>query len=93
VTWSGEDAASGIAGYDIQIREDADGTWTVWLTSTMTLSAAFTGKSGHTYFFRSRAVDSAGNLEAWPAQADANTTIKTGFEVYLPVILRRFENE
>jgi uncharacterized repeat protein (TIGR01451 family) len=78
VTWSGTDAGWGIAGYDVQVRDgDAASPWTTWLSDTTTTSAVFGGQDGHTYAFRSRAWDSLGNLEAWPANKwqDTFTTV------------------
>jgi uncharacterized repeat protein (TIGR01451 family) len=63
VTWSGQDAWSGIATYDVQVRDGAEGTWIDWLTGTTATSGIFTGTHGHTYFFRARARDLAGNWE------------------------------
>ena len=77
VTWSGSDEGFGIAGYDVQVRDGADGTWTDWLTGTTALSATYTAvESGHTYYFRSLAYDQAGNVETdLPADGDTHTTV------------------
>ncbi len=78
VTWSGQDAGWGIAGYDIQVRDgDAEAPWTGWLTATTATVALFGGQDDHTYTFRSRAWDDFGNLEPWPANKwqDTFTTI------------------
>jgi len=61
VTWSGEDIWEGIVSYDVQVRDGYEGAWTDWLTSTAATSSVFTGLHGHTYFFRARALDAAGN--------------------------------
>ena len=37
-------------------------------------SGAFQGVGNHTYYFRSRARDHAGNVESWNIEADAQTT-------------------
>jgi len=63
VSWSGADAGTGLANFDVQAR-DGDGPWTDWLTSTTALSATFGGFDGHTFYFRARgrdAVDNVGN--------------------------------
>ncbi len=83
VSWSGQDALSGIAGYDIQVcagRCDDpggdEGHWSGWLTGTTALSGTFGGGiDGQAYSFRSRARDRAGNVEAWPQQPDATTIV------------------
>ena len=40
-------------------------------------SSQYTGIGGHTYYFRSRARDYAGNSEVWPADHDAFTTVES----------------
>ncbi len=77
VSWSGADnlSAPSALRYDIQVRDGANGAWTDWLTGTAATSATFDGQAGHTYAFRSRARDEAGNLEPVHAGADASTTV------------------
>jgi len=79
VSWRGEDAWSGVSACDVQIRDGYEGAWTGWLTATTETDGIFTGTHGHTYFFRARAQDTAGN---WGAFADeewgqAFTTVLT----------------
>jgi hypothetical protein len=74
VNWTGNDNLSGIASYDVQYQDNG-GAWTNWQTNVTTTSATFNGVSGHTYGFRSRARDVAGNIEAWPSSADAQTSV------------------
>jgi hypothetical protein len=74
VSWSGTDALSGIAGYNIQYK-DGDGDWGDWFGWTSQTSADFPGEDGHTYYFRSRAGDLVGNVEAFPVVPDAQTTL------------------
>ena len=45
------------------------------MPATTATSASYAGVNGHTYYFRSRARDNAFNLEAWPADYDAVTTV------------------
>ncbi|MBC7249427.1 MAG: hypothetical protein H5T62_04015 [Anaerolineae bacterium] len=75
VSWSGSDAGSGVWTYDVQVRDGLDGPWITWQSATTRTSATFEGEEGHTYYFRSRAMDRAGNEEEYPATADAFTTI------------------
>jgi hypothetical protein len=75
VSWSGSDATSGIKQYDIQVSSDGGNSWDDWLTAATLTWGDFTGVNGHTYYFRSRACDNAGNVEAYPATADAHTTV------------------
>ena len=77
VRWSGSDAGpSGMQGYDVQVKDGA-GAWTQWLTRAASTSAGYPGIGGHTYSFRVRAVDNSSNAQAWPANAQASTTVET----------------
>ena len=77
VSWSGTDSGSGVKHYDVQSK-DGDGSWADWLTATTLTTSDFTGVDGHTYYFRCRAQDNSGNLEAYPDVADAQTTVAIG---------------
>ena len=61
VSWAGQDTWSGIATYDVQVRDGYEGDWQDWRTETTATSDTFSGTHGHTYFFRARARDLAGN--------------------------------
>ncbi len=77
VSWSGTDSGpSGIANYDIQVKDGPGGVWTDWLVATTSLSAPYAGMGGHTYCFRSRARDNGGNAEPWSADCDTQTTVE-----------------
>ena len=77
VRWTGADTGgSGFKNYDIQVKDGPNGAWSNWKTDTSDTSASYPGIGGHTYYFRSRARDNAGNLEAWPAGHDAVTTVE-----------------
>ena len=77
VSWSGTDPGnSGILNYDVQVRDGSGGTWTNWQLATTATSAQYTGVHGHTYYFRSRGRDNAGNLEAYPSGSDAQTAVE-----------------
>jgi len=60
--WDSYDNLSGIASYDVQYRDGDSGTWTNLLTGTTNTYYRFVGQNGHTYYFRVRARDRAGNL-------------------------------
>lgn len=79
VRWAGQDEpkGSGVASYDVQSRVAPGGQWTNWQSATSQTQATFQGQDGFTYEFRSRARDASGNVEAWPNQADAYTTVDT----------------
>jgi len=90
ITWSGNDTGSGIAVYDIQIQEPSVGVWTPLLQNTALTQTTVGLQIDHTYCFRSRATDRAGNVEDWPAgTGDTCTTIAPPeFYIYLPLVLR-----
>ena len=76
VSWSGSDAYSGIASYDVQFRDGTGVSWEDWQTSPIATSTAFAGEEGHTYYFQSRARDNAGNVEDYPGgDGDTHTTV------------------
>jgi hypothetical protein len=76
VEWSGEDepGGSGVGGYDVHVSDDG-APYQLWLGDTPDTSASYTGEHGHVYRFFSLARDNVGHLEAWPADADAETTV------------------
>ena len=76
VSWNGSDNLSGIGSFDVQVRDGSGGTWTNWQTGTTATSAAYPGVGGHTYYFRVRARDKSGNVEAWLATPDTSTTVE-----------------
>ncbi len=76
LAWSGTDALSGVATYDLQVRAGS-GTWTDVFTHTPATSTIYNGEVGVTYAFRVRAFDTAGNVEAWLADADTATLVDT----------------
>lgn len=74
VSWSGDDpGGSGIDYYDVQYREGG-GPWVNWQEIVTDTSAVFTGQDGHTYEFRARGMDNAGNLEPF-GDPEAATTV------------------
>ena len=76
VSWSGSDATSGVASYDVQFRDGTGVSWEDWQVSTIATSTAFAGEEGHTYYFQSRARDDAGNVEDYPGgDGDTHTTV------------------
>ncbi|MFZ1947915.1 MAG: hypothetical protein WAW06_10260, partial [bacterium] len=71
VVWGGSDGISGIAAYDVQVKDGPAGAWADWMVGTADTAGFFTGQSGRFYFFRSRARDRAGNVEGYPPGPDA----------------------
>jgi Tol biopolymer transport system component len=69
---------AGLARVELQISIDG-GPWTAWRESFAPGGGAdyYGGTGGQAIAFRSRGVDKAGNVEPWPAQADAVTRIES----------------
>ncbi len=82
VSWSGSDnpGGSGLATYTIYVSDNG-GPFTPLLLDTTTTSVPFTGTAGHTYGFYSIAADNAGNVEATPIAAEAQTTVGNSLAV------------
>jgi|GEM_PF-1206603 len=83
--WSGADDASGILSYDVQVRDGPTGAWSDWLSWTSLTSATFSGLDGHTYYFRVRARDQAGNTGSYPDQPQTWTTIRLPTPTATPI--------
>ncbi|HMN29417.1 MAG TPA: hypothetical protein PKE45_14805, partial [Caldilineaceae bacterium] len=77
VSFRGTDVGpSGIMGYDLQIRTAANQAWLDEGDRTIGEKILLSGLPPGTVFLRSRAEDSAGNVEAWPGDAaDTSTTL------------------
>ncbi len=85
VAWSGYDPVpgSGLAGFDVQVRDGYNGEWQVWQSSTRSTEGTFEGVRGHTYFFRISARDVAGNRQAFttaPVFANIETMLNGSFD-------------
>lgn len=63
VKWSATDPApsSGIKSYTVRYRPSTSRTWRTWKANTTAKEALFKGKAGVTYYFRTKAIDKAGN--------------------------------
>ena len=77
VSWNGTDDMSGIAYYSIDSSTDGV-NWETWISKTTNTSSDFTGKHNQTYYFRSQAVDRAGNEEPDHPVPDTQTKIYLG---------------
>jgi len=74
--WDSWDNLSGIASYDVQYRDGAAGTWADLAVGTTDVYTHFVGLDGHTYYFRARARDNAGNHSAYAGgDGDAQYTV------------------
>jgi pimeloyl-ACP methyl ester carboxylesterase len=79
VQWGGSDDRSGIRWYDVQYRDGDRGEWTDWQVNVTRIADIFTGQPGHTYCFRARAMDNAGNWELYPGgDGDTCTRVEPG---------------
>ncbi len=83
VSWSAQDPPGG-AGldalpYEVQVKDGIDGFWTEWVPPTSETSARYVGQNGHTYCFRMRSRDGAGNQQIYitSAAGDTCTSIDT----------------
>ena len=74
VILSGQDADC-IRSFDAQVRNGWDGQWTDWLTATTQSTQWFAGEDGHTYYFRLRARDLAGNQSLYTDNPYGNGVI------------------
>lgn len=88
VRWSGSDATSGVAAYNVEVWDQAGETWERWLTGVTQTSAAYKPTPGHTYYFRVRAIDGAGNIEPRPPRPTGEESISTDAHIFLPLITR-----
>jgi hypothetical protein len=92
VQWTSVDpGGSGTVSVDLQLREDG-GAWTDWATASTVSSRAFEGEFGHTYAFRARARDRAGNVGNWPEPPQLVTAVVERdsliHAVHMPMVVR-----
>ena len=92
VTWHGEDAGSGLVGYNIEYRADGTEEWRSWLHDTLQPGALFVPpQPGVTYWFRSQARDALNWLEPFPTGAgDISTadSILITSQMRLPLLMK-----
>jgi hypothetical protein len=74
VLWNGSDSGSGIASYTLQYQFNG-GTWQTLISNTPQTSFYMQNTQTGNYGFRVQAVDKAGNVQAWPANAQASTIV------------------
>jgi RHS repeat-associated protein len=87
VSWSGSDADSGLAGYDVWVAENG-GEWGLWQSSTLATSAVFTPTAGTRYDFVATAADNAGNRPAPAPPSQAYTIVQVLLKVFMPLVRR-----
>ncbi|MCX6031067.1 MAG: hypothetical protein NT169_17440 [Chloroflexi bacterium] len=78
VTWWGADPIPGsdLAAFEVQVRDGLEGSWQNWLSGTTLTRATFYGQRGHSYAFRVRAHDRAGNVQSF-TDGSAYTVVET----------------
>jgi hypothetical protein len=74
VTWSGTDAGSGVASYDVFVSTNG-GPLTPLRAATTETALTFTGVAGRRYGFAAVATDRVGHKEAIPTVAEATTRV------------------
>ena len=90
--WQGQDALSGVKGYDVEVSVDG-GAWTsagnrYFQPQTSTY---YPVAPGHLYAYRIRGIDQAGNLESYPSVEDTVTYVPSAND--LCNNLDEFEND
>ncbi len=85
VQWSGSDGL-GISSYDVQVKQDG-GAWTDWILGSADSAATFLGRGSHTYQFRARARDTAGNVGSYAPDGDTSITIPI-FKTNFPIVVK-----
>lgn len=75
VIWKGEDAGSGVVGYNVEYRAEGTDQWESWQLDTPRTAARFVPpRPDLTYWFRSQARDALDRLEPFPVgTGDAST--------------------
>jgi hypothetical protein len=65
VSWSASDAASGVAGSEVQVSTNGGAWQSLTVPSASTRSLTSAGPVGGTVRFRARATDGSGNVSSW----------------------------
>lgn len=77
VNWSGSDNSSGLLSFDVQYKDSDRDDWKDLVTHQKSSRAyeLFNGQPGHTYTFRCRAIDFAGNVGNFDLSGTATVKI------------------
>lgn len=67
VSWRAVDVGSGLASYNVQVRDRVNSYFSAWLTGVTGTTATYIGLPGHAYEFRVSARDKLGNTQPWVA--------------------------
>ncbi|OPX84743.1 MAG: hypothetical protein A4E53_03800 [Pelotomaculum sp. PtaB.Bin104] len=68
VIWEGLIEEGEVAGFHVQYKDGAGGSWQDWLLETTAREGVYWGVSGHTFYFRVRAKDDLGNWGNWSGE-------------------------
>jgi hypothetical protein len=79
--WDAVDFASGVASFDLQVRQGLTGTWVDLLSRTPQTSTTYQADPSQVYSFRMRAWDYAGN------PSDYDLVVVSPNTIYFPAIL------
>ncbi len=91
VSWSGQDALSGLKCFDVQVREDEGGDYSDWLAATERGEETYRSSGSGFYYFRCRAQDQAGN---WgPYDEHGSNTARIGVDLEPPEAVMGLEAE
>jgi hypothetical protein len=74
VTWSATDGGSGVKSYDVRRSYDG-GSYTTVATNLTAASLPWTMKPGHSYRFKVRATDKAGNVSGWSGSSSWRSSL------------------
>ena len=74
--WTASDNLSGLDKFDLQVRPEGQ-SWQTFASSVPgdRRQAVFIGERGKTYGFRMKGFDQVGNVESYPSNPEASTTI------------------
>ena len=91
IMWSGTDATSGIASYNLFYRQQGELEWTSWFTETTKTDALFSPPNpAAIYEFTIQATDIAGNQQPLPTVPSTSTeqAILLSHAIMLPIVTR-----
>ncbi len=89
--WHGQDGRSGIASYNIEMRQDGTNDWQPFLSNTAQKTAVFAPPSNDIYWFRSQAIDNVGNTENFPS-GDGDISTAEAITVFNPKVAGQSPN-
>lgn len=87
VNWSGADSTSGVKTFDVEFKEKDENNTLVsdfksWKAATTATTDSFTGINGHSYTFRCRALDAAGNQGNFSSEVNTKVSVAFTLDVF-----------